>query len=145
MLGRLSLAVLALTLTLVGCSTAGSDSATVVASPSVSTSAPASRLVVRGPLVATSRWEQEPAGFRLYVQPTGYGRRHAHQAPRRTFDEALTSAGKAPLKLSASTRQSLFNQLRCHTVFARRKPTWNLETWRPDVGYLKTVLAQCNP
>ncbi|SHJ95650.1 Protein of unknown function [Tessaracoccus bendigoensis DSM 12906] len=28
---------------------------------------------------------------------------------------------------------------------ARTKPTWNVDSWRPDVGYAKTLLAQCNP
>jgi hypothetical protein len=41
------------------------------------------------------------------------------------------------------------DQFRCHVEFARiaepDKPSWNLELWRPDVGYLATVLAQCNP
>jgi Protein of unknown function (DUF2599) len=42
-------------------------------------------------------------------------------------------------------RHSLRNQLRCHAVFVPDKPTWDLESWRPDVGYAKTVLAECNP
>lgn len=37
------------------------------------------------------------------------------------------------------------DQYWCHTTFARSKDNWNLEPWRPDVGYLATVLAQCNP
>ncbi len=41
------------------------------------------------------------------------------------------------------------DQLICHQqVVAIRdpgKPTWNIDEWRPDVGYLQTVNASCNP
>ena len=40
------------------------------------------------------------------------------------------------------------DQYICHQQFAAirspRKPTWNLDEWRPDVGYVKTVVASCN-
>lgn len=38
------------------------------------------------------------------------------------------------------------DQLVCHlaTVGYWKNP-WNLEAWRPDVGYARTVLAACNP
>jgi hypothetical protein len=41
--------------------------------------------------------------------------------------------------------KSLYNQLRCHTVFAPDKATWDLESFRPNVGYEQTVAAYCNP
>jgi len=38
------------------------------------------------------------------------------------------------------------DQLVCHmSNVALWKNPWNLESWRPDVGYTKTVLAMCNP
>lgn len=37
------------------------------------------------------------------------------------------------------------HQLACHALGARDKATWNLEPWRPDVGALGTLLAECNP
>ena len=43
--------------------------------------------------------------------------------------------------LAEHVRHSLMNQLLCHAVFASGKPTWDLETWRPDVGYAATVTA----
>ncbi|MFJ2466955.1 MULTISPECIES: DUF2599 domain-containing protein [unclassified Pseudomonas] len=36
------------------------------------------------------------------------------------------------------------HQLICHLAIARDKPEWNLEPWRPDVGYAKTLAAGCN-
>lgn len=41
---------------------------------------------------------------------------------------------------------SMQNQYLCHLDFAKSfKTPWNLEPHRPDVGYLKTVAASCNP
>ncbi|WP_186315334.1 DUF2599 domain-containing protein [Curtobacterium sp. BH-2-1-1] len=38
------------------------------------------------------------------------------------------------------------DQLVCHWANAGRfKVPWNLDSWRPDVGYTKTVAALCNP
>jgi len=38
------------------------------------------------------------------------------------------------------------DQLVCHWANAGYlKVPWNLESWRPDVGYTATVLAGCNP
>jgi hypothetical protein len=96
-------------------------------------------------LVATARWFREARGFQLRVRPSLAGRRSADQAPARALAEALTAARPTPLTVTPSVRRSLTNQLRCHADFAPRKPTWDLETWRPDVGYVQTVLDLCNP
>ncbi|MCX7537857.1 DUF2599 domain-containing protein [Corynebacterium sp. P5875] len=40
---------------------------------------------------------------------------------------------------------SMKNQLSCHVSNAPGKDPWNLESWRPDVGYSATVQAACNP
>ncbi|PZE34303.1 DUF2599 domain-containing protein [Curtobacterium sp. MCPF17_031] len=37
------------------------------------------------------------------------------------------------------------DQLVCHWANAWNKTPWNLDAWRPDVGYTKTVIALCNP
>lgn len=43
----------------------------------------------------------------------------------------------------------LKNQYVCHQVFVAvvspRKPSWNLDEWRPDVSFPATVSARCNP
>lgn len=41
--------------------------------------------------------------------------------------------------------QTMWDQFRCHVQFAPRKAQWYLEANRPAVGYLRTVLAGCNP
>lgn len=44
-----------------------------------------------------------------------------------------------------STYWSMYNQYACHANFVFFKSNWNLEPTRPDVGYLTTVAAGCNP
>lgn len=39
----------------------------------------------------------------------------------------------------------LEDQHSCHVDFAALQTLWHLEPWRPDVGYVATVFAQCNP
>lgn len=95
--------------------------------------------------MAGAEWLHPPEGYRLTVRPSRYGRLHAAADPSRALREALHAARPTPLQLTAHQHDSLLNQLRCHAVFAGLKPRWNLETWRPDVGYAATVAALCNP
>lgn len=44
-----------------------------------------------------------------------------------------------------SNESGMKDQFHCHNDFASAKRPWNLEPWRPDVGYLATVAAGCNP
>ena len=46
---------------------------------------------------------------------------------------------------STYQRNNLHDQLACHAYNATFKSPWNLDTWRPDVGYPATVAALCNP
>jgi hypothetical protein len=96
-------------------------------------------------LVTAAHWSATTQGFRLSVRPSRAGRAHAATHPKRALTEALGAAGPRPLTLTSSMSRSLTNQLECHAVFARTKPRWNLETWRPDIGFTATVLAACNP
>lgn len=41
--------------------------------------------------------------------------------------------------------QGMKDQYKCHAFNAQNKSVWNLDTWRPNVGYTKTVLTLCNP
>lgn len=41
--------------------------------------------------------------------------------------------------------QGMADQYQCHVNFAANKNPWNLEPWRPDVGILATMAAECNP
>jgi uncharacterized protein DUF2599 len=96
-------------------------------------------------LIARAHWTHPRKGYRLIVRPSSFGRQHADAAPARALWQAVRDARPTPLRITNSIHQSLLNQLRCHTEFAPYKPTWDLEAWRPNVGYLKTVEAECNP
>ncbi|WP_243398974.1 DUF2599 domain-containing protein [Cryobacterium zongtaii] len=41
--------------------------------------------------------------------------------------------------------QKFRDQLICHVANAQGKSPWNLDAWRPNVGYAATVAALCNP
>lgn len=90
-----------------------------------------------------TEWLTDPAGPRLAVFPTPYGRTQAPASARgAAWNEVVALAPGA-------NRQNMKDQFLCHYDFARisapDKPSWNLEQWRPDVGYWATVAAQCNP
>ncbi|SER70282.1 DUF2599 domain-containing protein [Psychrobacillus sp. OK032] len=44
-----------------------------------------------------------------------------------------------------SNTNGMRNQFDCHFDFAKKKDSWNLEPHRPNVDYLTTVIARCNP
>lgn len=41
--------------------------------------------------------------------------------------------------------EGMRQQYLCHVDFAKYENNWNLEPWRPNVGYNATVAAGCNP
>lgn len=63
-------------------------------------------------------------------------------AAKRAWGEILTHAPNAGTA-------GMYDQFLCHWNYARvvepDKPSWNLEPWRPAVGYNATVAALCNP
>jgi hypothetical protein len=95
------------------------------------------------PLIDHVTWTENVDGPRLLVFPTQAGRKTA--APG--TDEL---AWREVLVLDADAdAPGMRDQFVCHWVWARMvapdKPSWNLEPWRPDVGYQATVAANCNP
>ena len=78
-------------------------------------------------------------GTVYHVRPTRAGR----LAGRPQLDTAWRQAVARGVPDRANLRQ----QFLCHplSVVARAKPTWDLESWRPAVGGLRTMLAACNP
>jgi hypothetical protein len=96
-------------------------------------------------LIAHAHWTHPGQGYRLIVRPNHYGRQHAASSPSLALSQAVRAARPTPLRLTKSIHESLLNQLRCHAEFVPNKPTWDLESWRPNVGYTKTVEAECNP
>ncbi|MFD3701664.1 DUF2599 domain-containing protein [Nocardia sp. NPDC058658] len=95
------------------------------------------------PLIDHVTWTENVDGPRLLVFPTQAGRKTA--APG--TDELAWQEVRA-LDADADA-PGMRDQFLCHWVWARMvapdKPSWNLEPWRPDVGYQATVSANCNP
>ncbi|MFC8526200.1 DUF2599 domain-containing protein [Nocardia sp. NPDC057227] len=95
------------------------------------------------PLIERTEWTAGEDGARLLVFPTEAGRRTPFPgAENRAWLEVLTAAPEADTA-------GMYDQFRCHWVWARlaapNKPSWNLEPWRPAVGYDAVVQAACNP
>jgi hypothetical protein len=96
-------------------------------------------------LITAAHWQRTSLGYRLRVDPSLYGRNHALTWPPVAFREAVRAAAPTPFALSSSVRQAMTRQLRCHAEFAATKARWDLEAWRPDVSYVTTEQAFCNP
>lgn len=95
------------------------------------------------PLIERVEWTEGQDGSRLLVFPTRAGR-------DTTFPGAESRAWAEILAYSpAADTPGMYDQFVCHWHWARLvqpdKPSWNLEPWRPDVGYEGTVAASCNP
>ncbi|AYF75348.1 DUF2599 domain-containing protein [Nocardia yunnanensis] len=95
------------------------------------------------PLIDHTEWTDEIDGRRLHVYPTEAGRKDTFPAALdRAWQEVRADAPDADTP-------GMFDQFRCHWEWARvvapDKPSWNLEPWRPAVGYDATVSALCNP
>ena len=117
----------------------------VAAVPSASPSAAVSAVdpLAGQALIAKATWTVNSEGRQLQVVPTRAGRTDFFDgADARAWSEVLA---KAP----AAGSPGMHDQFLCHWNFARvvepDKPSWNLEPWRPAVGYAKTVDALCNP
>lgn len=121
--------------------------------PATATTVPATGVPVQGlptidpyagqPLIERTAWTENVDGARLLVFPTEAGRRTPYPgAESRAWLEILAAAPDADTP-------GMFDQFRCHWVWARmvqpNKPSWNLEPWRPAVGYDATVQDACNP
>ena len=88
-------------------------------------------------------WGTTAKGRQLQVFPTRAGRTDIFPAAaNRAWAEVLADAPNA-------ATPGMHDQFLCHWNFARvvdpTKVSWNLEPWRPAVGYRATVSALCNP
>ncbi|GAA1622776.1 DUF2599 domain-containing protein [Nocardia ninae] len=95
------------------------------------------------PLIDHVVWTDGADSTRLMIYPTLAGRQDPFPpAAERAWQEVLRRAGDADAP-------GMRDQFLCHWDWARitmpDKPSWNLEPWRPAVGYPETVAAQCNP
>jgi hypothetical protein len=94
-------------------------------------------------LIDRLEWTENADGPRLMVHPTRAGRDTTYPgSDLRAWQEIRTAD-------PAADTPGMWDQFRCHWEWARLiapdKPTWNLEPWRPPVGYDATVDAACNP
>ncbi|MFE3187458.1 DUF2599 domain-containing protein [Nocardia sp. NPDC059240] len=94
-------------------------------------------------LIDHTEWTDDIDGRRLHIYPTAAGRTDKFPAALgRAWQEVLTAAPDADTP-------GMYDQFRCHWEWARvvapDKPSWNIEPWRPAVGYDATVAAMCNP
>lgn len=82
----------------------------------------------------------DPKGTIYRVKPTTFGR-YAPLIAHVTVGWAEAKGKGVP------NRTNLYEQYICHpdSIKARTKSTWNLDTWRPQVGPARTLLAGCNP
>lgn len=106
-----------------------------------------------GSIVQSEEWRtlwDEGGKISLHIIPTWCGRNFGYNS--NTFQEVVDKAPYYPYgpnyweKYTKNDMYwSMYNQFICHTWFARDKPDWNLEPWRPNVGYTRTVLSKCNP
>ncbi len=84
-------------------------------------------------------WVNTPWGRSLHVYMTWYGYTTSFVVPGTAFNEVMQKAG-------IGWSGSMYNQFVCHADLAPPwKESWNLDTWRPDVGLLKTIAKRCNP
>ncbi|WP_431970237.1 DUF2599 domain-containing protein [Nocardia sp. bgisy134] len=95
------------------------------------------------PLVDHVAWTENVDGARLLVFPSEAGRRTTYPgSDERAWQEVLAQSPDADTP-------GMRDQFICHWDWARlvqpNKPSWNIEPWRPAVGYPATVQASCNP
>lgn len=79
-----------------------------------------------------------PQGITIAVYPAAVNFSH--------YTNDAIFANYAAIVPSNYEQQKYRDQLLCHVwSVGRLKMPWNLDSWRPNVGYNATVLALCNP
>lgn len=94
-----------------------------------------------GPVIDSYDTKQDEAGRgTIYsVTPTQSGR-NVSSADAMSYDP-LPELGRVGIPQQIN----LGGQLVCHMLFAKTKPQWNLEDWRPEVSLSQYIASQCNP
>jgi hypothetical protein len=98
-------------------------------------------------MISRAGWVRLTPGWRLVVVPSACGRSVASTRAAAAFRQAIELAAPPRGRPSGWDPHpgSLLEQFRCHAEFAPRKPSWDLEAWRPAVPWLVEVLDLCNP
>lgn len=96
--------------------------------------------------IKTGQWVYRSAAniheWALSLTPSICGRYIDPSETGLMFYEIVKKFGQSPYW---TNNRGMINQLVCHLANAREKPEWNLEPFRPYVGYTDTVKAGCNP
>jgi hypothetical protein len=101
---------------------------------------------IRLDMIQSASWEHHQQGWTLRVTPTTWARANFGNPTAGDAGWAeLYSKYKDKGRGIHTNINGMKDQFRCHVGFAFNKPTWDLDEWRPDVGYVKTVAARCNP
>jgi len=103
--------------------------------------------------IQSGSWVYEYNEWSLQLVPTSCGRHIAEDETPAMFYEIVKKFGDPEVfgKPADASRdrwrnvRGMIDQLTCHLTISRNKPTWNLEPYRPWVGYEATVKADCNP
>lgn len=93
-------------------------------------------------LIGKSKWRYRSGGWKLSVVPTRWGRASGgnYAAANEAWAELVNS------DMIFENYYGMRDQYICHHIYAWwRLGTYNLEEWRPNVGYKATVSAYCNP
>jgi len=151
-LGAVLLCCGTLATTVGACGSDESPSVTTAVTPTTTTAAASSTPLAAVPsvdpyadmpLIDHTTWTEGVDGPRLLVFPTPAGRHETFpDTEERAWQEVLAQSPDADTP-------GMRDQFVCHWVWARmvqpNKESWNLEPWRPAVGYQATVQASCNP
>jgi hypothetical protein len=101
-----------------------------------------------GNWIDSAWWEYvSPYGWQLHVRPTGLtrqlgGESSGYATGSAAWNELHALYHNAGLCCNLN---GMRDQFICHVMFVPLKDTYNIEEWRPDVGFPATVAAQCNP
>lgn len=91
--------------------------------------------------VESAQWVYRDYQWSFFITPTPCARRTPPEGTVFLWDELTRDYSNSRYW---ENTHGLRHQLICHLAIARDKPQWNLEPWRPDVGYAKTLEASCN-
>lgn len=91
--------------------------------------------------IENAHWFYRDYQWSLSITPTTCARRTLESSTPFIWDELSRDYSNSRYWQNT---HGMRHQLICHLATARDKPEWNLEPWRPDVGYAKTVEAGCN-
>jgi len=91
--------------------------------------------------IQSAHWVYREYEWTFSITPTPCARKTLPEATPFIWDELTRDYSNSRYWQNT---HGMRHQLICHLAIARDKPEWNLEPWRPDVGYAKTLAAGCN-